>query len=131
MEQARVFTLEEALALLPLVRRLVEEIQEGKDHLDELTAVLDALMVMTAGNGRLSADIERSKQDIARQAEELERLLQELQETGAELKGIEEGLIDFPSQREGRIVYLCWRLGEETITWWHDLDTGFAGRQPL
>lgn len=131
MEQARVFTLEEALALLPLVRRLVEEIQQGKHHLDELTAVLDALMVMTAGNGRLSADIERSKQDIARQAEELERLLQELQETGAELKGIEEGLIDFPSQREGRIVYLCWRLGEETITWWHDLDTGFAGRQPL
>jgi hypothetical protein len=50
---------------------------------------------------------------------------------GCELKGIEEGLIDFPSPREGRTVYLCWKLGEDSIGSWHELDTGFAGRQPL
>ena len=50
---------------------------------------------------------------------------------GCELKHVDQGLIDFPALREGREVYLCWRLGEPTIGWWHDLDTGFAGRQPL
>jgi hypothetical protein len=48
-----------------------------------------------------------------------------------ELKDVEQGLLDFPHEREGRVVYLCWRLGEEGIGWWHDLDVGFAGRQPL
>ncbi|MGH7488523.1 MAG: DUF2203 domain-containing protein [bacterium] len=50
---------------------------------------------------------------------------------GCELKGVDEGLIDFPSEREGQTVYLCWKLGEERIEWWHELDTGFAGRQRL
>jgi hypothetical protein len=50
---------------------------------------------------------------------------------GVELKDIEEGLVDFRSMRDGRIVYLCWRQGEDTIAFWHELDAGFAGRQPL
>jgi hypothetical protein len=51
--------------------------------------------------------------------------------SGAELKDINSGLLDFRSQREGREVYLCWRYGEGEIRFWHDLDAGFAGRQPL
>jgi hypothetical protein len=50
---------------------------------------------------------------------------------GIELKDIDRGLIDFPSPREGRVVYLCWRLGERRIRYWHEVDAGFAGRQPL
>jgi hypothetical protein len=61
----------------------------------------------------------------------MNRRLQRFNEWGIELKGLEEGLVDFPSDRDGRTVYLCWKQGEDSIQWWHDLDTGFAGRQPL
>jgi hypothetical protein len=64
-------------------------------------------------------------------ATRLQTLIEELDEIGVELKGIDEGLVDFPSERDGRVINLCWRMGEETIAWWHELDTGFAGRQPL
>ena len=62
---------------------------------------------------------------------EMQKALDELDGLGVQLKDIDQGLVDFPSRRDGRVVYLCWRLGEETIAWWHDVDTGFAGRQPL
>ena len=58
-------------------------------------------------------------------------LATELEEIGCELKDVHTGLLDFRSLREDRVVYLCWRLGEDEIRFWHELDTGFAGRQPL
>jgi hypothetical protein len=61
----------------------------------------------------------------------LQALIEELDGIGVELKGVDDGLVDFPSNREGRVVCLCWRLGEDTIAWWHETDAGFAGRQPL
>jgi hypothetical protein len=57
--------------------------------------------------------------------------LDQLAEWGIELKDLSTGLVDFPAMREGRIVYLCWRLGELQVAYWHDLETGFGGRQPL
>ena len=62
---------------------------------------------------------------------ELWRIAQEILGLGVEIKDLDQWLIDFPSQRDGRVVYLCWRRGEENIEWWHDMDAGFAGRQPL
>jgi hypothetical protein len=62
---------------------------------------------------------------------QLNERLARINSWGCELKGVDEGLIDFPSEREGRVVYLCWRLGEDAIRWWHEIDSGFAGRQPL
>jgi hypothetical protein len=47
------------------------------------------------------------------------------------LKGLDEGLLDFPSEHEGRVVYLCWRFDEPRIAWWHEIDAGFAGREPI
>lgn len=60
-----------------------------------------------------------------------EKALNELQGLGCELKGLEQGLVDFPSLREGRTVYLCWQYNEPEITFWHEIDAGFAGRQRL
>ena len=60
-----------------------------------------------------------------------EALIKAIVELGVALKDIEQGLIDFPTERDGRIVYLCWRQGEDEIRFWHELDTGFAGRRPL
>jgi hypothetical protein len=56
---------------------------------------------------------------------------EDINELGVEIKDLERGLCDFPSLRDGRVVYLCWLLGEDSIEWWHDTDTGFSGRQPL
>ena len=127
----RLFTLDEALALLPTVRQLLTEIQARRREIEERSAALDRLLAATGGNGYLAADVTRAREALAQAAGQLQRLMTDLDETGAELKGIDEGLIDFRAQREGREVYLCWRLGEECIAYWHDLDTGYAGRQPL
>jgi len=127
----RLFTLDEAIVLLPTVRQLMTEIQAAKADMDALTTELERLMGLTGGNGHLAADIASSREEVQRAATKLQKLIEELDGIGVELKGIDEGLVDFPSERDGRVVNLCWRLGEDTIAWWHELDTGFASRQPL
>jgi hypothetical protein len=125
----KLFTLEEASALLPTIRPIVSELQELKTKLDGMQEDVGKARTVASGNGNVR---DRSK---IQQAEELTARLTELMEQindlGCEIKGIGEGLIDFPSEREGQPVYLCWRLGEDTISFWHDIDSGFAGRQPL
>ena len=65
------------------------------------------------------------------QAERVAGLVDELQALGVELKALEQGMVDFYALREDRLVYLCWRLGEEHITHWHEVDAGFTGRRPV
>jgi len=127
----RLFTLDEAIVLLPTVRQLMIEIQAAKADMDDLTTELERLMGLTGGNGHLAADIASSREEVQKAAMKLQKLIEELDGIGVELKGIDEGLVDFPSERDGRVINLCWRLGEDTIAWWHELDTGFASRQPL
>ena len=131
MTNPRLFTLEEALTLLPTVRQLLIEIQAAKRALDTSSAETERLLGLTSGNGHLAADVERVRKAAQSSSSTLESLMAELDSLGVQLKGIEEGLVDFPSEREGRVVLLCWLLGEETIAWWHDEDTGFPGRQSL
>ena len=128
----RFFTVDEATALLPRLREIVPELQEKKLALDRLRHELEEATQAAAGNGHLQAEeLSQKRREAQVLAERLNKLLAEVNELGCELKGLEEGLIDFPMQREGRTVYLCWRLGEEEIAYWHELDTGFGGRQPL
>jgi len=127
----RLFTLDEALAVLPEAARLLLEIQDIKEELDQRGRELERLLSATEGNGHLADDIAAGRAAVHAVAEELERAFRRMDALGVELKGIETGLLDFPSLRDGRIVYLCWRQGEEGIGFWHDIDTGFAGRQPL
>ncbi len=127
----RLFKLEEALELLPVVSRMLVEAQSQKRELDQRSALLDRLLGLTGGNGHLKQDVSEARARVEETAKEMQRLLDEFEELGVEIKGIEQGLLDFPHERDGRIVYLCWRLGEETISFWHELHTGFAGRQPL
>jgi hypothetical protein len=128
----RLFTLDEANALLPRLREVLPEMQEKKAALDKLRGELEEETRQAKGNGHVLEEPVREKRSAAQElADRLNELLAELQEMGCELKGLDQGLIDFPAQREGRVVYLCWRLGEERIAYWHDIDAGFAGRQPL
>jgi hypothetical protein len=127
----RLFTHAEALATLPAAARLLLDLQEWKQELEERSAMLEQLLNSTEGNGRRSAGITEARASVQNAALELDRAFRQLNDLGVELKGIENGLLDFPAMREGRVVYLCWRQGEETIAYWHDLDAGFAGRQLL
>lgn len=129
---ARTFTLEEANALLPRLREILLEMQEKKPALDNLREELAALRGMAAGNGHMvGKEMAGKRKQADALVERLNELLEEINEIGCELKGVEQGLIDFRAERDGRIVYLCWRLGEDEIGHWHELDHGFAGREPL
>jgi len=132
MERQRLFSLEEANRSLPAVREIVISMQDRTRRIGSATRELEELTDSTGGNGHGSAaKVSMLQTSIAKLAAELDDLVAKLEEIGAELKGIDEGLIDFPSERDGRVVYLCWKLGEDEIGWWHELDTGFAGRLPL
>lgn len=127
-----IFTLEEADALLPRLREVLSEMRPKKASLDDLREELASMTRTAAGNGHLlQEEVQRKRSAAKALAEGLNGLLDELNGMGCELKGLEQGLIDFPAERQGRTVYLCWRLDEERITHWHELEAGYAGRQPL
>ena len=128
----RYFTLEEAEALLPTITLLLHKIQDEREKMHAIEGELEELQIQSMGNGHhLQSRIQRLHQEVLKAVQSLQQAIEELQEAGCELKDPDTGLIDFLSLRDNREVYLCWRLGEDHIRFWHDLDTGFAGRQPL
>jgi len=128
----RQFTLEEANALLPRLSDLLLQIQESKARHDRLEEQAEEYAHHVSSNGHVvERKLNETRQELAKAAAEVNSLIDRVNELGCEVKDIDEGLVDFPSEREGRDVYLCWKLGEPDIRWWHDLETGFAGRQPL
>lgn len=126
----RLFTVAEANALLPGLIPLLEAIRDDKARLDEARAALAKLTpaMRSNGYGMAAVGLERRVGDLAAK---LTRGIERVTRLGIELKDLDHGLIDFPTRRDGRIVFLCWRLGEGDIAFWHDLDAGFAGRRPL
>ncbi len=129
---AHYFTREEAEALLPQVSVILRKIQDGRKSMQQTQEELYDLRLQAAGNGHhLHERIVKAQRDLALQAQMLRKLSDELDTFGCVLKDPDKGLIDFLSLRNGREIYLCWYLGEERINFWHYLDTGFAGRQPL
>ena len=127
----RLFTLETAIALLPRVQDLMARAQQQHQDYRAAERQLAAAMQTVRGNGH-RADTLQSAQEAAAQAlRQVRHTVEALHALGCEVKDVEQGLVDFRSQREGREIYLCWRVGEATISYWHELDTGFAGRQPL
>ena len=108
------------------------QIQDYRKVLQQNEEELDALHALAMGNGHhLHVGINKLQIELAEQIQTMQELINELSGFGCELKDPTIGLIDFLSLRNGREVYLCWHLGEERINFWHYLDAGFAGRQPL
>ena len=99
----------------------------------ELSGEIDAITRRAKSNGGGGAETELAsrRRELQKNSEQVEKRLQEIRDRGLVVRSLDDGLVDFPTQREGRYVYLCWREGEAEIRFWHDLDTGFAGRQPL
>ena len=83
------------------------------------------------GHSDTSQDVVDNRKETEEIANRFKTLVQEINDSGMILKDLERGLVDFPMLYEGREVYLCWLLGESTIEFWHETDSGFAGRQPL
>ena len=124
----KIFTIEEANALLPNVRMIVGKIQRAhrrlSHHRDDAKKASEAA---ERGGGGFVDGVA-----YAAVLTELTAQLAELEALGVQLKDFERGLVDFPSLRDGRVVLLCWQLGEgDELEWWHDVDAGFAGRTPL
>ena len=124
----KIFTVQEANALLPEVRIIAAKIQRAHRKLarfrDEAKKAAEAA---EQGGGGMANGIA-----YAAVLTELTTQMAELEALGVQLKDFERGLVDFPSLRDGRVVLLCWQLGEgDELEWWHDVDAGFAGRTPL
>jgi hypothetical protein len=82
-------------------------------------------------NGHLAGMIPAGPGGLQKTAEQINGLVERINDMGCELKDADMGLLDFRTLMDGREVYLCWKLGEEHVAYWHDMETGFAGRQPL
>ena len=124
----KIFTVQEANALLPNVRTIVGKIQREhrliSHYREDAKKAADAA---ERGGGGFVDGVA-----YAALLHELTTQLTELEALGVQLKDFERGLVDFPSLRDGRVVLLCWQLGEgDELEWWHDVDAGFAGRTPL
>jgi hypothetical protein len=123
----KTFTLEEANALLPTVRKKLERIQKLYTILGEYRESAKLAAIASEFGGGME-----DGPAYVRALYEVGKLTTELHELGVQLKDYSRGLIDFPSVREERVVLLCWQLGEgDEIEWWHDIEAGFAGRRPL
>jgi len=128
------FNRHEAEELLPVIGHFLEEARKQKQALDSITADISnaALRIMMLG-GSLPpfAELNHKKSQRDKVAEQLAQSVEEIQQTGCVVKDLETGLVDFPSLRGGEKVFLCWKLGEAHIGYWHGIEEGFAGRKPL
>jgi hypothetical protein len=122
----RYYTPKEANNLLEIVRPMVEELmgigERIRSHQPEIWSVVEK----SAGNG---GNPELSK--ILPDFDRLDAILHHLQDMGIEVKDLASGLIDFPAMKDGRLIYLCWKYNEGRVQFWHEVEAGFAGRQPI
>ena len=127
----KLFTLEEAERTLPLVRRIVADLQAEYPAWREAVGRFEVITGALRPEDGETEELRQAQTEVAERAERISGYLKELEAIGCVLKGFDTGLVDFYSLRSDRPVYLCWMMGEEHITHWHELDTGFAGRQPI
>jgi hypothetical protein len=122
----RHFSVEEANSLLPHVLSVFERIHDIGVDLEKHQKALDKLHERAPGNGG-----SKKSSELLTLSESITRLMQGLEEQGILIKDVQGGLIDFPHIREDREVLLCWKMGEKKVAFWHEIETGFKGRQPL
>jgi hypothetical protein len=129
----KIFTVAEANSALPLVRAIVRDITELAKELRErherlIRAGCDDRSSLSAAHDE---ELQLVRAELDNGQKRMEEYARELGQLGVELKDYFSGLIDFPSVMDGRLVYLCWRLGEPEVAHWHELEAGFSGRQKL
>ena len=126
MPSKKLFTLDEANTFVPQLLDLVPKIQKLSASLNNNFPDIKNARNKAKWNGGSDQGV-----DYLNAVLKYNDLMRKIEDMGCEVKGIREGLIDFPSLREGREVYLCWRMPEKEILFWHDLNSGFTGRKPI
>ena len=131
---SRTFTLDEAQDLLPILEGLLRTSIDGKKLIESVDAELQATVQRIFLNGGMSINVV----NLARRKAEREKAIQrvkdamgEIDAMGVQVKDLDIGLLDFPCEVDGEIVLLCWKLGEKSISHWHGVAEGFAGRKPI
>ena len=124
--QPHYFSIEEANAAIAVIRPMMDEIQSIRKKIMAHQPEIWPAIERSAGNG---GNPTMSK--LVRDFDRLDALLHQVLATGVQIKDLGMGLLDFPAWRENHEVYLCWKCGEEQILFWHEIDAGFAGRQPI
>jgi hypothetical protein len=134
MSNKKTFTLEEAQTLLPVLRSLLQKSIEGKKTVEEIEKEFQDLSHRILLSGGLFVDIPK----IARRRAEHDKAVQgakdalaEIEAIGVQVKDLDIGLLDFPCVVDDQTILLCWKLGEESIQYWHGLEEGFRGRKPI
>jgi len=144
LDYKKLFAVDEANAALPLVRAIMKDLSELSREVIERRQRLQHLSpvrAVSSGTGPAGArageedpyasELAQIEEELEKDSRRLQEYVEELRELGVEPKNGPEGLVDFPSLLDGRVVYLCWKLDEPEVTYWHEIDGGFAGRQPL
>jgi len=130
----RTFNLDEAHTLLPVLESLLRTAISGKKLMEEVEAEMQSLTQRIFINGGTHVDVvavARRKAERAKAEQRAKDALAEIDSIGVLVKDIDTGLLDFPCEVDGRIVLLCWKMGETSITHWHSTEEGFAGRKPI
>jgi hypothetical protein len=130
----RTFTLQEAQNLLPVLESLLRAAMDGKKLIEAVDNELQELAHRVMMSGGLLVNVVQMARRKAEREKAIHRVkdtLAEINAIGVQVKDIDIGLLDFPCRVEGRIVLLCWKLGEKGITHWHTSSEGFAGRKPV
>jgi hypothetical protein len=122
----KLFTVEEANALLPTLQELLGDLALHRDAMREKAPHLEPILRAATANGG-----GRVGSEYGVEAYKLYLAIGRIQELGVLLKDLDMGLLDFPHEREGRVVFLCWHPPEKRIEYWHEMEAGYAGRQPL
>jgi len=127
----RIFTLDEAERTLPLLRGILADLQIEYGVWREALARYELMAAASRADQGETPELIEARTVVSDAAARISGFLTEIESIGCLFKGFEEGLVDFYALREDRLVFLCWKLGEEHITHWHEVDAGFAGRQPI
>jgi hypothetical protein len=130
----RTFTFDEAQSLLPVLESLLRTAMAAKQLIEEVDAELQAVQHRVFLNGGMFLDIvplARRKAERMKAAQRIKDTLAEIDSIGVQVKDLDIGLLDFPCEVEGQIILLCWKSGEKSITHWHGVQEGFAGRKPV
>ena len=130
----RTFTLDEAQSLLPVLESLLRTAMTAKKLIEQVEAEQQALAHRLFLNGGTYLDVvplARRKAERMKAEQRAKDALAEIDSIGVQVKDLDMGLLDFPCQVEGRVVLLCWKMGEKSITHWHGTEEGFAGRKPI
>jgi hypothetical protein len=127
----RLFTLAEAERTLPLVRRIVADLMAEYPRWRAAVSRFELLSAGARAEWGETPELASAREEVTAAAARINDYLKELEAIGCVFKGFDAGLVDFYTLRDDRPVFLCWKMGEERIQHWHELDAGFGGRQPI